>query len=141
MRSGWLAAQHRATVAAVVECLLPPFPVLDGPTRQAVLADVVRFTNGQVQALPEFLRLPYKLAITGFEWLPVVRWGRPFGRLDAARRADYVERWSAAKLGVMRNFVKLIRGCALLAYYDHPALRAVLDAQTAAGARAASPVS
>jgi hypothetical protein len=133
-RLGWFEAQQRDTVAAIVECLLPAFPVIDGPARQAVLTDVVRFTHGQVQALPEFLRLPYKLAVMGFEWLPMVRWGRRFVRLDAARQTDYVERWSEAKLGAMRGFVKLIRGCALLAYYDHPTLRAVLDAQTAAGA-------
>jgi hypothetical protein len=30
----------------------------------------------------------------------------------------------------MRNFVKLIRGCALLAYYDHPDLAGALTTDT-----------
>ena len=32
-------------------------------------------------------------------------------------------------MGALRNFVKLIRGCALLAYYDHPALLDALETQ------------
>jgi hypothetical protein len=35
----------------------------------------------------------------------------------------------------MRNFVKLIRSCALLAFYDHPALAAVLATPATAAAR------
>ncbi len=125
----WLGRRQEATVARIVDCLTPAFPVLDDATRAAVLADVTRFVSSQVQALPEFLRVPYKLALTGFEWLPILRWGRPFRALDGERRAAYVAFWSDAKLGALRNFVKLIRGCALLAYYDHPALIDALEAQ------------
>ena len=59
----------------------------------------------------------------------MLRFGRRFVALDAERRAAYVALWSDSPIGAMRNFVKLIRGCALLAYYDHPALLEALEAQ------------
>jgi hypothetical protein len=124
-----LRRRQEATVAAIVECLLPSFPTLDDATRAAVLVDVTRFVGSQIQALPEFLRAPYKLALFGFEWLPMVRWRHRFSRLDATQRAAYVDMWSESPAGALRNFMKLIRGCALLAYYDHPALLDTLETQ------------
>ena len=121
-----LGRRGRHTVAAIVECLVPSVPVVAPETRAAVLADVVGFVSAQIAAMPEFLRLPYGVAMIGFEWLPVLRWGRPFVALDAERRAGWLALWSNAGIGPMRNFVKLIRSCALLAYYDHPALAAAL---------------
>lgn len=121
-----LRGRRAATVAAIVECLVPSVPALETEVRAAVVADVVRFVSSQVAALPDFLRAPYGLALVGFEWLPLLRWGRPFGALDSARQAAYLDHWSDAPIGAMRNFVKLMRSCALLAYYDHPALAAAL---------------
>lgn len=121
-----LRGRRAATVAAVVESLLPSVPTLEAGVRAAVVADVVRFVSSQIAALPDFLRAPYGLALVGFEWLPVLRYGRPFGALDDTRRAAYLAFWSEAPIGAMRNVVKVIRSCALLAYYDHPALAAAL---------------
>ena len=121
-----LGPSGEATVAAIVGCLVPAEPALAPSTRAAVLDDVTRFVGSQIAALPDFLRLPYRVAMTGFEWLPILRWGRPFRGLDADRRRAYLDLWTHAPVGAMRNFVKLIRGCALLAYYDHPALAASL---------------
>jgi hypothetical protein len=119
------------TIAAIVTALAPAFPVIDAATQQGLLADVSGFVASQVAALPDFLRAPYRLALVGFEWLPALRWGRRFTALDEAPQQRYVARWSASRLGVMRNFVKLIRSCARLAYYDHPALHDALRAQAA----------
>lgn len=116
-------------MAAIVTCLAPSFPAVDAPTRQRVLADTSRFVASQIDALPDFLRFPYRCALSGFEWLPLLRWGRRFTSLDDVRQSTYVDFWSEAKLGLMRNFVKLIRSCALLAYYDHPAVQEPLNAQ------------
>ena len=125
-----LGHRRQATVAAIVESLVPSVPVLDPATRSTVLHDVTRFVGSQISALPSFLRVPYGLALTAFELLPLLRWGRPFVALDHERRAAWVARWTDAPIGVMRNFVKLIRGCALLAYYDHPALASVLTMES-----------
>ncbi len=128
-----LGRRREATVAGIVDCLIPSFPRLDAGTRAAIMADVTRFVGSQISALPEFLRVPYELALTAFELLPVLRWGRPFGALAPERRAAYVALWSDARIGAMRNFVKLVRGCALLAYYDHPDLARALTTETTAG--------
>ncbi|HXC49590.1 MAG TPA: gluconate 2-dehydrogenase subunit 3 family protein [Candidatus Limnocylindrales bacterium] len=124
-----LGARHKATVARIVESITPTFPPLDSGKRTVVFADVTRFVASQIEALPDFLRPPYKMALSGFEWLAVVRWGRPFTALDAARQAAWIALWSDSPVGAMRNFVKLIRGCALLAYYDHPLLLEALEAE------------
>jgi hypothetical protein len=116
-------------VALIVASLVPAFPPLDADVRATILADVTRFVGSQILALPDFLRLPYRLALTGFEWLPLLRWARPFSALAAEHRAAYVDFWAESQLAPLRNFVKLIRGCALLAFYDHPALVRALAAQ------------
>ena len=124
-----LGARHKATVARIVESITPNFPSLDSSKRMLVFADVIRFVASQIETLPDFLRPPYKMALGGFEWLAVLRWGRPFTALDSARQAAWVDLWSDSPVGAMRNFVKLIRGCALLAYYDHPLVLEALKAE------------
>lgn len=113
-------------VAEIVRLLTPEYPVRDDATRAEVHHDVVAFVASQIGALPDFLRLPYKLAIVVFELLPVLRHGRPFRSLGDDAKRSYLAFWSDGKIGALRNFVKLIRGCALLAYYDHPLVRAEL---------------
>jgi hypothetical protein len=128
-----LALASNRTVGMIVECLLPDFPALDPATRAWVVKDVSTFVMLQVGALPEFLRYPYRLALIAFKWLPVLRWGRSFVALDEPERRAYLERWADSPLAPTRNFVKLIRSCALLAFYDHPAVQGPLNEQVARG--------
>ena len=123
-----LGKRRERTVGEIIGCIVPTLPALEGQTRAAVLADVTRFVSSQILALPDFLRIPYKLALTGFDWLAILRWGAPFHALDDERRIAYLALWSEAPLAAPRNFLKLIRSCALLAYYDHPALAVPLGA-------------
>ena len=127
-RARGLGRRRERTVGEIIACIVPTLPALEDATRAAVLADVNRFVSSQILALPDFLRIPYQLALTGFDWLPILRWGAPFHALDGERRVAYVALWSDAPLGAPRNFLKLIRSCALLAYYDHPSLAAPLGA-------------
>jgi hypothetical protein len=124
----WIERQRTATIATVVASLLPAHPRVTESVRATVTASVVEFVVSQVGALPDFLRIPYGLGLLAFEYLPLARWGRPLGHLDAERRAAYIASWSDSPLGAARNFMKLMRSCALLAYYDHPALRSALEA-------------
>lgn len=123
----WFQRQRDAIITAIVADLLPAHPALDPGDCAAVAADVVAFVVAQVQGLPEFLRVPYGAASFAFDGLAVLRWGRPFRMLDGPRRRAYVALWAGSPLGVPRNFVKLIRSCTLLAYYDHPTVRARLE--------------
>lgn len=130
---GGLTSRERRTIADIIGCFLPIFPRIDDDRRRRICADASAFAASQVGALPDFLRGPYRLALAAFEWLPLLRWGRRFARLDVARRRAYLALWSDGPLEPTRNFVKLIRSCALLAYYDHPALQEALRAQVSAG--------
>jgi hypothetical protein len=107
-------------VAGVAGLLIPCEPRLPDDVRARVLDSVARFVALQVENLPPYLRLPYLVAVTGFQWLPVLRFGRRFLALPSESQRAYLALWSNAPLGPVRDFVRLIRGCALLAYYDHP---------------------
>jgi hypothetical protein len=107
-----------ATLRAMVALILPAYPELDAAARGRVEHDVTRYVAAQVRSMPGFLRLPYQLALLGFEWLPVVRYGRPFRALPPAARAAYLALWSEAPIAAMRDVVKLIRSSALLVYFD-----------------------
>lgn len=109
--------------------MLPPRPPLSVAVRARVSADTMAFVAAQVEMLPSFLGVPYRLALMAFDVLPVLRHGRAFRFLDAPDKAAHLARWEHARLAPFRNFVKLIRSCALLAYYDHPDVLEALRAQ------------
>lgn len=127
----------RRVVAAIVELLLPPFPALEAQARLGVVGEATRFAIAQIENIPTFLRLPYLLAITGFQWLAVLRYGRPFLRLSRPRQDAYLALWSDSPIAPMRDFVRLIRGCVVLAYFDHPEVARALRAERGADARGA----
>lgn len=133
-----MPAVPSATVAAMVTRLLPDdFPALDPAARAGVERDVAAYVAGQIAAMPDFLRLPYRFALLGFALLPLLRFGRPFAALAPARQAACLRWWGAAPLAPMRDVVKLVRSTALLVFFDHPVVRAALDADggIAAGGR------
>jgi hypothetical protein len=126
-----LGLSSRRVVSEIVRLLTPRYPALDAESQAHVHGEVVRFVSAQIGALPDFLRGPYLLAIRMFDLLPLVRYGRRFVALREDAKAAYLALWSEGKLPPMRNFVKLIRGCALLAYFDHPIVTRALEAERA----------
>src|SRR5262245_27532246 len=82
-----------ATIAQIVVQVLPDFPPLDASLRGAVAEDVVAYVTRQVGSQPTFMRLPLQLALIGFQLLPLLRYGRRFGSLAPAQRAEYLSWW------------------------------------------------
>lgn len=113
----------------VVRTILPRYPELDPDASAAVEADVASYVGAQIASMPAFLRLPYQLALLAFAWLPVVRHGRPFGRLSPMARAAYLGAWSDGPIAPLRDVVKLMRSSALLVYFDHPLVVERLEAE------------
>jgi hypothetical protein len=107
----------------IVRLTVPAYPDLDDQARARVDADVTDFVASQIGALPSFMHLPYRLGITAFQLLSLLRHGRRFAFLPKPAKESYLSFWSDGKIGPMRDFVKLIRSCALLAYFDHPEVR------------------
>jgi hypothetical protein len=120
-------------VAEIVRLTLPASPDLDERVLARVHADVIDFTVSQIEALPSFLHLPYRLGVTAFQFLSLLRHGRRFAYLPAAAKQSYLSLWSDGVIGPTRDFIKLIRSCALLAYFDHPEVRKRLLAEREAG--------
>jgi hypothetical protein len=128
-RTVQLWRSQRAVLRDIVTLVVPAYPELDAATRATVEHDVTRYVASQIQQMPRFLRLPYKLAVVSFNWLALPRYARPFRRLPAERQSSYLALWSEAPFGPMRDFVKLIRSSALLVYFDHPLVRQRLEAE------------
>jgi hypothetical protein len=116
-------------LANIVRPLLPNEPQLAPDQRGEAERATLDFVRTQILDMPTYLRLPYQLALWGFNWLALLRYGRLYVRLDLARQQRYVTMWANSPIGLMRDFVKLIRSCALLQYLDHPLVLAQLEAQ------------
>lgn len=111
--------------------LLPDYPLLEGAERARVERDVEAFLAAQIAAMPAHLRLPVRLALIGFELLPLARRGRRFSALGLETRRKILQRWGSSRLGPKRDLVRLIRSSALYAYLDHERVRAQLEAADA----------
>jgi hypothetical protein len=122
-----LSALERRTVTKIVALVIPEFPRLEATVLAHVQDDVCRYVLDQIGSMAGYLAGPFRVAILGFEALPVLRYGKAFHALPRQRQQAYLSLWSAAPLGAMRDFVKLIRSCALLAYFDHQDVRRVLE--------------
>ena len=121
-----LSFRRLRVVEALVRAVVPihsEFPELALPLQDRVVRDVCSYVGGQITGMPAYLRWPYQLAITAFDLLPLLRFGSRFVELDRKQRSSYLAVWSDAPIAVMRDFVKLVRSCALLAYFDHPMVR------------------
>jgi hypothetical protein len=112
----------------IVRILVPSEPQLDPVASREVEDAVVSFVAAQIESLPPFLRIPYAVALLGFDWLAILRYGRPYVRLEDEQSRRYLRLWDQAPLGLCRDFVKLLRSCALLAYLDHPLVTKELEA-------------
>lgn len=132
-----LSSTHTRLLADIVGVLLPNEPRLDREVRRRVQEAVTGFVVSQVEALPSFLGLTYRLAMTAFAVHATLRHRRPFHRLDPVAKLQHLESWDESSLAPMRNYVKLVRSCALLAYYDHPTVRMAMRARESVGVPAA----
>ena len=104
----------------MVQLIVPSYPDLGESERSQVHVAVTDFVASQIDGLPVHLGVPYRWALTAFEWLGVLRFGTRFSDLDPSAQEAYLKLWSEFPIGPPRDFVKLIRSCALLAYFDHP---------------------
>ncbi len=121
-------------VDEIVQLLTPDDPVLAPAERTRVQSSVSGFVASQVEGLPSFMAMPYRLAISAFGLMSVLRYGRGFCSLEDSRKRAYLALWSEFPIGPPRDFVKLIRGCALLAFFDHPDVTRAMLSELAAEA-------
>ena len=70
--------------------------------------------------MPSNLKVPNIIAQRAFNCLSCLRFGLPFTVINQEKQGRYVRLWSQSPIGLMRDFIKLIRSCVLLSYLDHP---------------------
>ena len=73
-----------------------------------------------VAARPPRLRRQLALLLRFLEWLPLLRYGRRFSRLDPAHRARFLDACQASPLLLLRRGVWGVRTLVLMGYYGRP---------------------
>ncbi|HUU05560.1 MAG TPA: hypothetical protein VMZ49_06735 [Patescibacteria group bacterium] len=119
--------------------LYPKEPLLTSREKMLVEEKVISYLAGQILAMPVYLKVPYMLALHVFNYLSCLRFGLPFTRINQEKQGQYIRFWSRSPIGLMRDFIKLIRSCVLLSYLDHPLVLQALEARI--GRLAAEPQS
>src|SRR5262249_44240841 len=89
-----LTGREREVVRAVVAALAPDFPPLGHDAHERVLDDVATFLASLIAGMATTLRLPYRSALAAFDLLPLLRFGRPFRRLERARQVAWLDLWN-----------------------------------------------
>ncbi len=115
---------------AVVRTVVPESSQLDS----AGWREVEALARAFLAARPPALRRRLLLFLRLVEWLPLLRYGRPFTALDPTRRAAVLRRLQESRLGPVRLGLWGIRTLALLGYYGRAeAARAIGYAPDARG--------
>jgi len=94
-----------------------------------LVREVAGFVGGQLHELPVRLRAMFYTGLAGFRMVTRLRYARGFCELPAATRREWFERWAYGPVPLARQLFRPVRATALLAYYEHPDVRAALRAQ------------
>ncbi len=111
---------------------IPDNTFLDIEYTKTIENDVTEFVNSQIAAMPFFLQLPYKITLFIFNLLSIPSYKKPFLMLDSKQKREYVSSWENNKISKIRDFIKPIRSCALLRYFDHPIVLRILESNVEA---------
>jgi hypothetical protein len=120
-----------ARLLDIARPLLPSVPELPSDEALHVERDLAAALDAQIAGLPLYLAAPFRVALVVFELAPLLRFGRPYRALPIESQRRVVRAWSNAPIGAFRNFIKLVRSCALYAYLDHPIVTERLERDSA----------
>ena len=114
-------SQASAFTYALVEAFVVP---TGQRSDTAALNDVADFVHGQIRALRPRLRILADAGLIVFRVLTRLRYLRGFCKLSLETRRAWVSSWADGPFALLRQLMKPFRATALLAFYDHPTLRA-----------------
>lgn len=75
---------------------------------------------------PETMRRQLRLLIRLLGWLPLVRYGRTFARLDAGRRREFLEGVEGSSILLLRRGFWGLRTLVLMGYWARPEAAAAI---------------
>jgi hypothetical protein len=112
----------RPVLRAIGATVVPEADRLD----EAEWTALERIVADALAARPAGLRRQLLLFVRLVEWLPLLRYGRRFTQLDAARRTHFLENLQDAPLLLLRRGCWGLRTLLLMGYYGRPeAARAI----------------
>jgi hypothetical protein len=111
-----LSERTRGAFRAVAVTVVPEAARLE-PAQWDELEAIVAHA---VTARPRHVRRQLARLLHLLEWLPLLRYGRRFSRLDAVRRARLLGSWQTASLLLLRRGVWGLRTLVLMGYYGRP---------------------
>ncbi|MBX3210781.1 MAG: flippase-like domain-containing protein [Labilithrix sp.] len=116
-------APASAFTTALVEAIVVP----GGKKAEApALRDASDFVHGQLGSLQPKLAMLFESGMTFFRFVTRVRYLRGYCDLSLDTRRAWTLSWAESRYGLLRKLFKPVRATALLAYYDHPAMRAAV---------------
>jgi hypothetical protein len=98
---------------AIAETVMPSTADLDRTGWDAL----DRIVSNALAARPESMRRQLSLFISAIQWLPLLRYGRPFTRLTPARRHRFLAALENSPLLLIRRGFWGLRTLLLMGYY------------------------
>src|SRR5512135_103672 len=83
-------------------------------------ADLAAIVERALADRPPAVKRQLGILISALEWMPLLRWGRPFTALDAARRARFLGSVEDAPLLLLRRGFWGLRTLVFMGYYARP---------------------
>lgn len=87
----------------------------EGSTR--LLNRVATYILGCHSRLPDFMRVPLRLATIGLDGSTLLTTGRPLHLLSHEERWRRIERWRASRFSPLRNVLRFYEGLAVFGWY------------------------
>jgi len=112
----------RPAVARVVRIACPP-----DVERLGVVDVVALMMEHAVRAYPAGVRAALVAGLASLEASAVLRFGRPFSRLDDARARAWWRAWWHSPIPPVRQLARTLNMVAAVAYYDTPAVKRDID--------------
>ncbi len=100
-----LSDREKRSLAALVSAAIPPGEATDLPVDQADVAEKVGLALAYMGTEGS---LGVRAGLWFFEWLSVLRYGRPFSSLDSQRQTDWLTGWAESSLAPFRLAARLL---------------------------------
>jgi len=116
---------------SVVSASLPTRALaLSADERRAAVRYATEFTCSELGALPTKLRFLFKVGIFGFRTITMLTNFNAFENLAASQQEKVINAWSYGPIALARKLFKPLRSLALLAFFEYPAVIAIIDGKT-----------
>jgi len=112
----------RPTLRAIAETVVPATSDLEADG----WASLDRIVTNAIAARPQRMRRQIALFIRAIEWLPLLRYGQPFSKLNLHRRQRFLESLQDSPLLLIRRGFWGLRTLILMGYYTQAAALGII---------------